>query len=88
MRTLTQAEHDALHLLLSRGGAVDVNDIPEKGTAGDFKEIPSIKVFRKLQKLGFVEITEEEPTIFDDGEEFTFSDFIYITAEGKEAMYD
>ena len=45
-----------------------------------------IKVYMKLETRGLVFFTEEEPFELEDGEEFQFTNEIYITDEGRAAL--
>jgi hypothetical protein len=83
---LSPTEHAALELLISKGGSTIANTVPDKNekriTAGTFYTVPGHGIYKKLEKKGLVFYTEEDP--MDDG--FVFTNEIYITDEGREAV--
>lgn len=84
---LSDAEHAALTLLVSEGGCVLTSAIPDKNDEDVLGNVlPGMRVYVKLDKLGLVMITEEDPIDLGDGEEFTFTNEVYITDEGKAAL--
>jgi hypothetical protein len=84
MNKLTEAERDAL-TLLKNAGAVLVSYVENKTKVDCLgRVVPGWGVFRKLIKKGFVIQTVEDP--MDDG--FTFTEELYITDEGLNALND
>lgn len=73
MSRLSEMEQEALEWLKGKGGSVLVTSVPEKNVRGVFGMEPGLTVFRKLEKKGFVIITEEEPIQLDDGSWFEFT---------------
>lgn len=86
-RKLSAAENAALQLLQEQGGSLIEWRVPETTEKDPVfgTTIPGMPVYRKLERMGLVFFTEEEP--FDlpgdplDG--FQFSSEIYITDAGK-----
>lgn len=84
---LSESEFRALEILQENGGAVLIYQVPDKNEKDLYGWIlPGLNVYKKLDKKGLVVITEEEPIILDDGEEFTFTPMIELTDEGKEVL--
>jgi len=84
---LSESEFRALEILQENEGAVLVTQVPEKNDKDLYGWVlPGLNVYKKLDKKGLVIITEEEPIVFDDGEEFTFTPMIELTDEGKLAL--
>lgn len=80
---LTENQKKALNNLLNRDG-VFITAVPEKNEKDEFGDtMPGLSVYKALDKMGLVIITEEEPIHFDDGEEFNFTPTIYLTEEGR-----
>ncbi len=85
---LTNTDIDALASLIHRHGSIWIHEIGQKQEVGVLGEmIPGIRTFKKLEKLGLVIFTEEEP-IDIDGEEFWFTPTVDITDEGRKAYYN
>jgi len=89
-RRLSSTEIRALETLIDQGGSVLENRIPEKnfrGALGDV--IPGILVYRKLERLGFALFTEEKPLDLpgDSMDGFIFTAEVYITDEGRAALF-
>ena len=90
MKKLTANELTALHLLDEAGGSILETKVPEKTEKdpvfGDVK--PGHQVYRKLEKMGLVFYTEEDPLNLPghpiDG--FEFSREIYLDDAGREAL--
>jgi hypothetical protein len=86
-RKLSATEQTALRLLQEHGGSLIEWRVPEINEKDPVfgTTTPGMPVYRKLERMGLVFFTEEEP--FDlpgdplDG--FQFSSEIYITDEGK-----
>jgi hypothetical protein len=78
---LTEAEHAALDFLKQHGGAILVTHVPDKNERDQVMGtiIPGIKVYEKLQRKGYVIITNEEP--MDDG--FLFTDMIELQRDPR-----
>jgi len=84
---LSEAKHNALALLVRSGGSVLTSSIPDKNEKDVFGNIEAgMKVYTKLEARGLVIVTEEEPFELEDGTEFQFTNEIYITDEGREAL--
>lgn len=76
----SETESSALKFLAENGGSVLITSIPDK-TSRDLvfgNTIPGIRVYQKLEKLGLLYITEEEP----DETGFTFTPMVELTDEG------
>lgn len=70
MTDISHVELIALQTLNRMGGSILTTWVNETNTKGDIDEItPGIRVYKKLEKKGFVIITEED--VGDDGFEFT-----------------
>ena len=90
VRSLSENEMTALRLLVEGGGSLIEWRVPETNEKDPVFGIvtPGHTTYRKLEKLGLVFYTEEEP--FDlpgdplDG--FCFSREIYIDDAGREAL--
>ena len=90
MRSLSESEITALRLLVDAGGSLIEWRVPETNEKDPvFGTVtPGHTTYRRLEKLGLVFYTEEEP--FDlpgdplDG--FCFSREIYIHDVGREAL--
>jgi hypothetical protein len=86
---LSANERAALEALMAAGGCFLETAIPDRTGRSFFgNPVPGMAVYRKLDKLGFLYFTEEEP--FDmpgdplDG--FQFTPMVYITDEGRRAL--
>ena len=83
MSDLSEAEENAIAFLKHKGGSCLVTDVSEKNSRGLFGEaVPGMTIFKKLEKKGLVNITEEEP-ILDVPEDdplygFTFTPMIEL----------
>lgn len=90
MRSLTANELIALHLLNEAGGSVIEWTVPDKNVVDPvFRTVtPGHGVYRKLEKLGLVFYTEEEPLDLpgDPLDGFTFSSEIYLDDAGREVL--
>jgi hypothetical protein len=83
---LSEAEYTALKYLVRERGSVLTSAIPDNNDEDVFGNVlPGMRVYTKLDKRGLVMITEEEPIILD-GEEFTFTNEVYITDAGRDAL--
>lgn len=83
MTDISQAELVALQTLDRMGGGLLTSWINETNSKDEFGAIvPGIRVYKKLDKKGFVIITEEE--IGEDG--FEFTPMIDLTDLGKEIL--
>jgi len=80
MIELSEAETAAIDWLRSKGGCLLVSDVEDKNCREIVfgGPIPGKTIFKKLEKKGLVFFTEAEPTVFDDGTEFTFTAEIYL----------
>lgn len=90
MRPLSENELIALRLLAEAGGSLIEWKVPETNEK-DFVfggVTPGHGVYRKLEKLGLVYYTEEEPFDLPDDplDGFSFSRGIYIDDAGREAL--
>jgi hypothetical protein len=84
---LSEAEHNALSLLVRSGGSILTSAIPDKNEKDVFDNVEAgIKVYVKLETRGLVVVTEEEPFELEDGTEFQFTNEVYITDEGRHAI--
>lgn len=88
-RKLSGTEYVALQI--ADKGMQSVDDIPEKVGKDVWGEpVPGMRTYVKLEKMGLLVLTEEEPvTLQKEGEEpfeFTFTAFVEITDEGRQAM--
>ncbi len=80
----TKAEKAALNILTDTGGIL-ISRIPDKNEIDPvFRNIePGMKVYKRLEALGLVIITEEEPVEDLDG--FCFTPSVELTEAGIEA---
>lgn len=79
---LSEMEIAALSFLKNHGGCVLVTAIPDKTEKGLFGEkVPGMPIYKKLDKRGLVNLTEEEP--MEDG--FQFTPMAELTDLGKSA---
>jgi len=77
---LTDAQYKALEL--AEQGLM-INQIDSVASTDIWGEtVPGIRTFRKLEKLGFLVFTEEDP--MEDGTEFTSS--VILTDEGEKFL--
>jgi hypothetical protein len=86
---LSEAERNALEMLVQLGGSVLESHIRDKNERDFFGRVmPGLKVFKRLETRGFVFFTEEEPLDLpgDPMNGFTFTPEVYITDEGKSAI--
>ena len=74
MTCLSETEHAALDFLKSHGGSVLVTQVPDKTTKDFMGIVAGIAIYRKLERKGYVIITEEEP--MEDG--FVFTNMIEL----------
>ena len=89
-QTLSSTEIQALKTLIELGGSVLESQIAERNARSVFGDvIPGLFVYRKLEKLGFVFFTEEEPLDLpgDPMDGFIFTPEIYVTDEGRAALH-
>ena len=83
MTDISQAELVALQTLDRMDGGLLTSWVNETNSKDEFGGIvPGIRVYKKLDKKGFVIITEEE--IGEDG--FEFTPMIDLTDPGKEIL--
>ena len=89
-RVYTENEHRALELLALAGGSVLESRIPDRNEIDPaFRNVtPGHTVYRKLEKLGLVFYSEEDPLDLpgDPLDGFTFTREIYITEEGRSVL--
>lgn len=89
-RTYTENERRALELLILGGGSVLESRIPDRNEVDPvFKSVtPGHTVYRKLERLGLVFYSEEEPMDLpgDSLDGFTFTREIYITETGRSVL--
>lgn len=92
MRPLTANELYALRLLAEAGGSVIEWRVPEKNEVDPvFRTVtPGHAVYRRLEKLGLVFYTEEEPLDLpgDPLDGFTFSREIYLDDAGRKVLIE
>ena len=82
----SEAEKAALKTL-SEKGAIVLNTIPDKNEKDCVDLITAgMTTYKKLIKKGLCFITEEEPIILDDGEEFLFTPSIELTEDGVQLV--
>ena len=78
---LSEAQLNALTLLVDNGGSILSSAIPDKTEKDIFGcNIAGLAVYKKLEKAGLLFFTIEED------EEFDWTPEVYITEEGVEAM--
>lgn len=86
----TENERRALELLIQGGGSVLESRIPDRNEVDTvFRTVtPGHTVYRKLEKLGLVFYSEEEPLNLpgDPLDGFTFTREIYITDVGRSVL--
>ena len=83
VRKFSEAEIEAL-IMASRNPLSSV--IADKQVTNDVGGIiPGWRVFRKLEREGFLFETEEEPVVIN-GEPFTFTTMVCLTETGERAM--
>lgn len=90
MRSLSPNEWTALRLLDEAGGSIIEWNVPDKNEKDSIFGCvtPGHGVYRKLEKMGLVFYTVEEPLDKpgDPFDGFTFSREIYIDFAGREAL--
>lgn len=81
---LSRNQERALLNLRDNDGVL-ISLIPESNEKDEFGDvIPGIGVYKSLDKLGLVLITEEDPVLFDgEDEEFLFTPSICLTDDGR-----
>jgi hypothetical protein len=87
--TLSETERNALEFLLNANGlgSVLASEIPDKNEKDVFgNTVAGMRVYIKLEARGFVIITEEDPFELEDGSEFQYTNEVYITDAGREAL--
>ncbi len=69
-------------------GSILTSKIPDKNETEFLSDrvIAGMSVYKKLIKKDLCFITEEEPLILDDGEEFEFTPSIELTDEGQKVI--
>lgn len=89
---LTENELHALELLIEAGGSLLTTSLPEKNVRDVvFGTVePGHTVYRKLEKMGLVFYTVEDPVEMpgDPLDGFTFTNEVYISDEGRDAALD
>jgi hypothetical protein len=89
-RVYTENEINALDLLVREGGSVLETSIPDRNEVDHvFKTVtPGHTVYRKLERLGLVFYSEEDPLDLpgDPLDGFTFTREIYITDSGHSVL--
>lgn len=76
---LTEAEEAALAFLKSKGGSVLTTQVPEKTTKDFMDVVAGMAIYKKLERKGYVIITEEEP--MPDG--FVFTNMIELLKDPR-----
>jgi len=85
---LSETERNALEFLIRNGGSVLTSSVPDKNEKDVFGNVEAgIKVYLKLETRGLVVVTEEDLIILEDGTEFTFTNEVYITDEGRSSLH-
>ena len=80
---LSEGEIIALTLLRDRGSLFEY-EVDSKNDIDVFGfPVPGKRVFNKLIKKNLVFLTEEEPIVLENGEEFQFSSTYELTDEGR-----
>lgn len=81
MVKLSEAEEAALDFLKSKGGSVLVTQVPDTNERDHVMGtiVAGIKVYEKLERKGYVIITEEEP--MEDG--FVFTNMIELEKDPR-----
>lgn len=84
MIKLSRNQERALLALRDNDGVL-ISRIPESNEKDEFGDvIPGIMVYKSLDKIGLVLITEEDPILFDgDDDEFLFTPSVCLTDEGR-----
>lgn len=89
-KVYTENELRALELLVLEGGSVLESRIPDRNEVDHvFKTVtPGHTVYRKLERLGLVFYSEEDPLDMpgDPLDGFTFTREIYITDTGRSVL--
>ncbi len=69
-------------------GSILISKIPDKNETEFLSDriISGMSVYKKLIKKELCFITEEDPIIFEDGEEFQFTPSIELTDEGQKVV--
>lgn len=91
MRQLSETEITALRLLADAGGALIEWRVPETNERDPIfgTVVPGHRVYQRLEKLGLVFYTIEEPIDLGDGSlrDFCFSREIYIDDAGRALLH-
>lgn len=83
----SESEMAALKTLSEKGGGIILTQIPDKNEKDFMGFITAgMTTYKKLIKKGLCFITEEEPLILDNGEEFLFTPSVEFTEEGLNLM--
>jgi hypothetical protein len=84
---LSEADGTALAILLASGGSLLVSAIPDKAERDVIGALlPGMATYRKLERLGFVVLTEEPEFELFDGETFRFTETAELTENGREFL--
>lgn len=82
--TMSEAESTALR---RANDSILISKIPNRNEKGVFGDIePGLTVYRKLEGLGFVFLTEEDSIELENGETFEFTPTYEITDEGRKLL--
>lgn len=83
---LSESEIAALRELSQKGGVI-TSRIPDKNEKDFMGFITAgMTTYKKLIKKGWCFITEEDPLVLDNGEEFEFTPTVELTDEGINAI--
>lgn len=83
---LKASERSAVELILKNDVNL-VSDIPDKACKDVFgASIPGMRTYLALEKKGAVIITDEEPIVLDNGEEFTFTSGVELDRDFEIAL--
>lgn len=85
--TFSLSELSALKRLKDEGSIL-TSKVPDKNETNFLSDrvISGMSVYKKLIKKEICFITEEEPLILEDGEEFEFTPSIELTDEGRKVI--
>jgi hypothetical protein len=88
MSNLKPKDYDALYWLKHNfGGSVLISRLDDKDSTDNLgSDSFGLNRFKRLNKAGYVIITEEDPVELDNGEMFTFTPSVEITDAGLEAV--
>lgn len=85
-KNFSEAELSALRRLKTERAILisQIEDKTQKDCLGSI--IPGMSIYKKLIKKNICLLTEEDPIILDDGEEFQFTASIELTSEGEDLL--